>query len=329
MEYRVFWYDGGMKRALIRHDGLFLNHAQRFYSIILERLDRRRVRLTSLSGRKYYRSNGKVREKVWYEGTDARRAHRIRERLVNARLKTGYEIERGILAHVVRKRLLALGARADEIYTELVGITVGPERRATAPLELAGRLVIPTLRGRTLRRHDRRRGYSVANGRSWLVAQEGTMRLISQSPGFDYWETNLTREQWEKLRPLAPFVIEGSHGGIEPATREYPYDFPEFLPEDLVRIRGERVGDLPYAERRAMLEELLKATDPLGHLTTIVPPATRELLAQEAEFTARTGRLIAGSRALPLVRRLGSPIDDEDGRIVLLARVATTEMTSA
>jgi hypothetical protein len=187
---------------------------------------------------------------------------------------------------------------------------------------------VPTLRGRTLRRADRRRGYSVPNGRSWLSFAEGTLRLVSQESSLQQWSASFGREQIAALAPFAPFVLEGSHGGIEPAHRDYPHDVPEFLPEDLLKIRGEHVGDLPYSERRVLLEELLKVLDGIGQMAMLVPPHVRDQLAQEAELIYRVGAITPKARALPLLRKIGATQDQADGRVMLLPQMVR-ETTSA
>jgi hypothetical protein len=326
--YRPLWYDSGMKRTLIRHDGLYRERGNRFYSVLLERSRGGRVRLLTLRGVKRYSGDPSRRqEKVFYEGRDLRRAHELRERIVHARLTGGYRLDVGTLALPIRRHLLASGARHDEVFSELSGVALAPERVVGSVRP--AHLVIPTLRGRTRRKQDRRRNYYVPNGRSWMVSEPSGLRLISARPGFEHWNALLTRVGTDLLAPFAPFVIEGSHGAVSPSTREYPYDDPEFLPEDLVRIAGDYVGDLPYAERRALLEELLKTLDRLGDVSMIVPPETRELLAAEANEAVSNGRLKPGSQVLPLLRRLDATIDDRDARLLLVPPVERPARVSA
>ena len=311
------------KRSLIRHDGFYNLHGGRFYSIFLERLTGKRLRLLSMSGRKYGGGNGKVRTTTHYEGRDERAAHRLRERLVHSRLKSGYTPETADHAYRVWNHLYQAGARHDELYRELHGISVSPELRTHEMVAQRGALVVPTLRGRTLRRADRRRGYSVPNGRSWLSFVGGTLRLVSQESSLQQWSASFGREHIAALAPFAPFVLEGSHGGIEPAHRDHPYDVPEFLPEDLLKIRGEHVGDLPYSERRVLLEELVKALDEIGQIAMLVPPYVRDQLAQEAELIYRLGAITPKARALPLLRKIGATQAEEDGRVMVMPRVAS------
>ena len=72
-----------------------------------------------------------------------------------------------------------------------------------------------------------------------------------------------------------------------------------------------------------LLEELVKALDEIGQIAMLVPPYVRDQLAQEAELIYRLGAITPKARALPLLRKIGATQAEEDGRVMVMPRVAS------
>jgi predicted DNA-binding WGR domain protein len=300
-----------MSDRLLRHHYLEYTggSSSKCYLVALVRSDDGSHRVDAAYGR----IGGTLSSTSKAAGVDLRKAVAAYEATLAEKVRKGYRepVADGLINAVI-DWFAARGATPSDLWSDLAGLALEPEETLfSLP---TGTVATYTFKRRVVPRD----GSGSANGRVWVtIDREGNALVIDPESGRRIHRTALARfGSLAALEPLLPLVLTGSRGATSLSDVISSRSAFTVLAEDVARVAGRDTTELPWSERRIILEQILAVLDAIEPNAVVYARETRDALAtQVSELIA--GEQVDEQIAIPLARRLDAAWGEPGGRLLI------------